>query len=315
VKGALVLFMVVYHTINYSPFQSLSFQYLSFLPPSFILIAGFVVGQVYAAKYDLKSIGPYLRLAVRGLKLLLIFAVLNLGYFILLKHGLESGLREFGNRTSAMFLSGNGRNGIFEVLLPIAYFLMIAPVLLWTASFSSLTAPLAGGVFFLTCAVAQSLGYESKNLELLSVGVIGMSLGAIPMAAIHRLGARWSVVVGLYIAYRLCAAIFGEQYVVQTLASVATILVLYCIAAHLRPDSLSFAGLVLLGQYSLLGYLVQIAALQLAVRLAGGKFQGTLALPLWIAAIAGLTLGSVLAVRLARKKNAALDRLYRLVFA
>src|ERR1039458_3410046 len=54
-KGALILFMVAYHAINYSAFRPLAFRYLAFLPPSFILITGFLVGQVYAAKYDLRS--------------------------------------------------------------------------------------------------------------------------------------------------------------------------------------------------------------------------------------------------------------------
>src|SRR4051812_8209465 len=68
-KGALVIFMVVYHAINYSSFRPLAFQYLAFLPPSFILIAGFVVGQIYTSKYDLNRWSPYGRLLLRGFKL------------------------------------------------------------------------------------------------------------------------------------------------------------------------------------------------------------------------------------------------------
>src|SRR6187399_3095901 len=82
VKGALVVFMVVYHAMGYSRFRPLSFEYLGFLPASFIFITGFVVGQIYAARYNLQSWKPYLRLMTRGLKLLVLFTLLNLAWFI-----------------------------------------------------------------------------------------------------------------------------------------------------------------------------------------------------------------------------------------
>ena len=133
-KGALVLFMVVYHSINYSVFRSMAFQFLPFLPPSFVMIAGIVVGSVYAARYDLDSWKPYARLMLRGIKLFLLFAVLNVGFCILLERSFAGGLSEFSSRAGMVFLSGNGRDGIFEVLLPIAYFLLLAPVLLSASS-------------------------------------------------------------------------------------------------------------------------------------------------------------------------------------
>src|SRR3954471_1262204 len=77
-KGALIVCMVVYHAINYSAFRPLAFRYLAFLPPSFIFVAGFLVGQTYASKYDLSRTAPYRRLIVRGLKILILFTVFNL---------------------------------------------------------------------------------------------------------------------------------------------------------------------------------------------------------------------------------------------
>ena len=77
-KGILVLFMILYHWINY--FVSIGgpvFRYLRFVPPSFIFVAGFLIANVYPAKYELGEIMVYKRLMVRGLKLLTLFTLLN----------------------------------------------------------------------------------------------------------------------------------------------------------------------------------------------------------------------------------------------
>src|SRR5438046_666172 len=65
-KGVLVLFMVVYHTLNYSTEYTLSFIYLPFLPPSFILITGFLMGRLYLRGQPPAGSDVLARLAVRG---------------------------------------------------------------------------------------------------------------------------------------------------------------------------------------------------------------------------------------------------------
>ena len=53
-KGALVLFMVLYHSLNYfrldrgGPYLT----YLRFLSPSFIFISGFLITHIYRSKYQ-----------------------------------------------------------------------------------------------------------------------------------------------------------------------------------------------------------------------------------------------------------------------
>ena len=46
-KGVLVVAMVIYHSFNYSQDYSLGFRFLPFLPPSFILITGFLIARLY----------------------------------------------------------------------------------------------------------------------------------------------------------------------------------------------------------------------------------------------------------------------------
>src|SRR5271169_3039523 len=78
-KGALVLFMVLYHWLNY--FLGLHgsiYRYLRFLPPSFIFITGFLISNAYLSKYAISDPRLPKRLIVRGLKILGIFVFLNL---------------------------------------------------------------------------------------------------------------------------------------------------------------------------------------------------------------------------------------------
>ncbi len=314
-KGALVICMVVYHAINYSAFRPMAFEWMAFLPPSFILIAGFLVGQVYAAKYDLNSKKPYARLFIRGLKLLLIFVALNLAHCIALKRNIVDGLFEFGDRSDAIFLSGNGREGIFEVLLPIAYFLLLAPALLWLRSrYSAAIGFCAAGIFVL-CVVLERNGYSYKNLSFLSAGILGMAAGLIPISLINRFAMKWFLVVPLYGLYRWCSYYFGETYPVQLFGAVSTLLLLYTCALRLNCTSGFGAQMVLLGKYTLAGYLIQIPLIQVIVVLSGGKPDRWLGVWLVILVASVLTFGAVWVLDVLRKRSTILDGTYKAVFA
>src|SRR5215472_8504052 len=76
-KGVLVVAMVVYHSFNYSTDYTLGFKYLPFLPPSFILITGFLISRLYFTPEAARDSGVYGRLLYRGFRLLLLFTILN----------------------------------------------------------------------------------------------------------------------------------------------------------------------------------------------------------------------------------------------
>jgi hypothetical protein len=313
-KGALVVCMVVYHSINYSAFRPMAFEYLAFLPSSFILIAGFLVGQIYAAKYDLKSGKPYLRLAVRGIKLLLLFLILNVGYCMVLQRGVADGLWEFADRAGTVFLSGNGREGIFEVLLPIAYFLLLAPVLLWVRSRAGAAIAICAGGMFLLCVLLERKGLSYKNLSLLNAGFIGMACGLVPLGSIDRLARKWIAVLALYGAYRLCSHLIGEVYWVEMFGAMASLILLYSCGLHLDCASATGRAMVLVGKYSLLGYLVQIPVIRLIVHFIGGKpahWIGVVAVTLATAVLLFLI---VRGVHELRRRNRFVEITYKAVF-
>lgn len=74
-KGALVLFMVLYHWLNYflGP-HGQYYNYLRFLTPSFIFITGFMISQIHLRRYANSGRSLPKRLFIRGLKLLSAFA-------------------------------------------------------------------------------------------------------------------------------------------------------------------------------------------------------------------------------------------------
>lgn len=314
-KGALILFMVVYHAVNYSAFRPLAFKYLAFLPSSFILITGFLVGQVYATKYDLGTRKPYMRLTVRGMKLIALFAFLNLGNLILTEHSVYDGLGEFGERARTMFISGNGRTGIFEVLLPIGYFLMLAPVLLWLrARNRAWIGLLALGVFAL-CSWLEFRGQASKNLALLSAGIIGTALGLIEIGRINRLACDWIPSLALYSLYRLGSYLSGETYPVQFFGAVTSVFLLFSCARHLVGATALGKRMAEFGKYSLLGYLAQIALLRSVVHIAGGKPSHWTGVGIVAVVTTLLLFLTVRAVDSSRKRSRILERVYRGVFA
>jgi hypothetical protein len=179
-KGILVIVMVVYHSLNYTNQYHLAFRYLSFLPPSFILITGFIITHVYSARYRVSDWNLVQRLLMRGVKLLALFTVLNiLAQFVRSPaYGHSIGVINFFRRWNEIYFIGMGRDAVFEVLLPIAYILLLAPVLLWFAHCSRFFLPLLTLFFVVGCSFLDQRGTLLFNLNLLSAGVLGMMKGA-----------------------------------------------------------------------------------------------------------------------------------------
>ena len=128
-KGALVLFMVLYHWLNY--FVSADgayYRYLRFLTPSFIFITGFLISHVYLSKYRITDPRLPRRLLTRGLKILGIFMLLNLGIGLVVPG--EALLNSFSVSTlTSTYITGNfgsGRAAAFCVLVPISYLLILS---------------------------------------------------------------------------------------------------------------------------------------------------------------------------------------------
>src|SRR5262245_1486476 len=79
VKGTLVVVMVVYHAMNiFSTAGPDEYAYVRFVSGSFILMSGYIIARFDGPRFKADWRGTYQRLVARGLKLLILFTLLNL---------------------------------------------------------------------------------------------------------------------------------------------------------------------------------------------------------------------------------------------
>ena len=318
-KGVLVLFMVLYHWLNYfvSP-TGVFYEYLRFVTLSFIFISGFLVTNVGLGKYRLDARQLRVRLAERGFKLLLLFTVLNIACGLLSHinhHETGAGVSSFFKNAPEVYLVGNERGAAFQILVPISYVLLIASLL--TVAGGQFKAWMFGGAIAgaLLIVGLNVLNRPSGILYCLGCGVLGLCVGAVPLRNIESLMEFPAMLVAAYCIYLAAVAVYHSAYLVQLVGSILTLLLVYCLAKKWESKTDAYRLVVKLGQYSLFAYIAQIGLLQLMrPALRHVHSEPALLLVSFVAAFA-LTVGSVGLVDWARSRGKRADRIYRLVFA
>jgi peptidoglycan/LPS O-acetylase OafA/YrhL len=316
-KGVLVLAMVVYHWFNY--FVSVEgdfYRYLRFLTPSFILIAGFLVTVVYLPRLRAGDDSVHRRLFGRGVRILLLFTALNLGASALISrnyNGARLGAGLFFSEAFDIYVKGRGP-AVFEVLVPIAYFLMVAPPLLWATVRSRYAMPAAALGAMALAVYMNASGTANANVELLSFGVLGMAHGLIPLDALDRVARRPAAIAALYVAYLAAVSFWNVRLPVQIAGVLVSLLAIYAIALRFGSSGVVASVCVELGRYSLFAYVVQVGFLQV-LRLAAGDTLRGAATILPFAATLGLTIVSVRVVDVGRRHSKRFDQMFRWVFA
>jgi peptidoglycan/LPS O-acetylase OafA/YrhL len=320
-KGALVLVMVLYHWLNYfvGP-EGFFYRYLSFLPPSFICITGFLISRVYLSKYRIADAKLPRRLAIRGLKILGIFVVLNV-MIRLVMPGSNHGKTFFEILSPAslwsIYVSGNMRGGrvvAFYVLVPISYLLLLSAGVLIARRHYKHAFHLTTVLGLLGILILNELGQKSQNLDLLFIGLLGISIGYIPIEKLNNF-LKWPYVVVLaYLLYVAAITVWNVLYPLQVAGVLLTLMLIYLVGTASGETNRIPRVLILLGKYSLLGYIAQIAILQLLRRSLGGELAAWTLVLSFLAAVA-LTVISVEAVDRARVRAPIVNRLYGAVFA
>lgn len=317
VKGFLVFVMVLYHAMNY--FSSVSaelYGYLRFVNGGFVFITGYVISVFYRpnAGAGLQAIST--RLIVRGGKLLLIFTALNLAIGLL---GLTSyknvqfGLGTLAADLQGVYLRGDSRSMAFRILAPIAYVLLLAPLLLsmnrvWISVLAiGITA--AASIYWWS-------GLDWPNLFFVLVGLSGLIAGRLlSYDRMHQIESPVFLLTGFVV---LAAAMnwLSSHAVAYSMGILLLLKIVYDWAAKFDGNGRFMATLVLVGQYSLVAYIAQIAFLY-ALRQILPEQGGLRVAALPIALVLTGTLMVVLAVALSRLRacSSVFDRAYRSVFA
>jgi peptidoglycan/LPS O-acetylase OafA/YrhL len=313
VKGALVILMVLYHWANYFVDISWDFyRYLRFLTLSFTLITGFLLSYTYLARYAPDDARLRRRLLRRGGKILLLFTVLNAAGELARSAALPG--RSTLQNLYAIYVVGNG-SAAFDVLVPIAYFLLLAPLVLLIATRWRVRLQTVGIVAVLATVVAYASGVRSPNLELVAIALLGMGAGVMPFDRLERLIGRHGLLLAAYLCYLAAITKINIPFPIQVIGVPLTVLLLFAAGRGIGTASWLSRRVVELGEYSLYAYIVHIVVLQLLRRgLHAFALTGIeLLIPFVLALV--MTVLLVQAAIVARAKLGPADRLYRVVFA
>lgn len=325
-KGALVLIMVLYHWLNYfyGPRGDV-YRYLRFLTPSFIFITGFLVSNVYLSRYGVTDPRLPWRLVQRGLKILGVFVGLNVIRTLMLPLAAQDQL--FAEHSSIRSLldiyvvgtnlgGGQAKAVAFYVLVPIGYLLVLSALLLVGARFYRYFFHFVFAFFFLSVVALDRNGTSSVNLQLLTIGLLGVILGYIPIERINRFVKHPYLLVAAYLCYVWAITVWNVVYPLQIVGVCLSLMIIYLLGAAGGQPGKVRNIVILLGRYSLLGYIAQIAVLQLlhqailhtnldAFSALGGSFCAAVALTILVVA----------ATDRARRGIGTVDWLYKAVFA
>ena len=322
-KGALVLIMVLYHWINYFIGSQWPYYfYLRFLTPSFIFITGFLISHIYFSKYDAADPRLPKRLFVRGLKLMVIFIVLNAARALvlpILSTGSLAAHPLAAQNFVTVYLTGNlpvtSKLVSFSILIPIAYLLMLSAALTLALRFYKYTFHAACGFLLLSILGLAFIGAHSQNLEFVTVGMLGVLIGFIPIAAINRFVRHPYMLAFSYLCYVITITIVNVPYPLLIVGVCLSLMAIYLVGVSEGESNRIRKEIILLGKYSLLGYIAQIAILQILFASFRHLNLGVAALFLSFFAAFALTVASVEGVDRARTAATSIDKLYKTVFA
>lgn len=318
--------MVLYHWWNYfvSPEGDI-YRYLRFLTPSFIFITGFLISNVYLAKYGIADRQVPVRLVQRGVKLLAVFICLNLVISLLLTDSANRRMLFADlslNNLTAIYVTGNvwmaaayAKAAAFYILVPISYLLLLSALLLKLARFYRYTFHLVAALFLLANLILTLNGLKSANLEILTIGLLGVVSGFVSIEKINDWINRPLPLVLAYLCYVGVITLWDVTYPLQLVGVYLTLMLIYLLGASGPETGRVRRHIILLGKYSLFGYIATIAILQILLRSLRHSNGGAVALAVTFVAAFILTMVSVEVVERVRARTATVDRLYRAVFA
>ena len=262
--------MVLYHWVNYfiGP-QWKYYQYLRFLTTSFIFITGFLISSAYLSKYAPTDPRLSKRLFTRGLKLFAIFLALNaartfivpmLGTGVVARNPLDP------SNIFTILVSGNipvvaGKLAAFSILVPISYLLMLSAVLMIPHKLCNYTFHIASALLLLSIAGLAFAKMESSHLESVTIGMLGVLAGLVPIKELNDLVRRKYTLAFAYACYTLAITIWNVPFPLLIVGVTLSVMVIYRVGTG-EPGIIR-DQIVLLGKYSLFGYISQIAILQI----------------------------------------------------
>jgi peptidoglycan/LPS O-acetylase OafA/YrhL len=267
VKGAAVVTMAAHHSINYFPAPYLSTKYVHFVSGAFPFLAGFLVSNILAKRTGVEdskgSLG--LRLAFRGARLLILCGALNFLLAIALGHLAKFGRlprEDFLGYISLLYWSGNYREVSFSLLIPIGYVLILLGLLVRLKKLNGLWMAGIGLLTLVFCVAAESFAIPTTYYSgYIVIGVVGAACGCISTCLIDKFCKKWLLIFAIYVCSAMSIGLWGLRYILFVINVVAALMTFYAIGLRVPAHLLPTKWIALLGQYSLIMYIMQIVVL------------------------------------------------------
>ncbi len=317
VKGFLVVVMVIYHAMNYfSTAGPEYYGYLRFVNGAFIFISGYVVAIFYAARGAKDPAAVSGRLVVRGLKLLIIFTVLNLFISVLgltSYKNVEFGIDRFLDNLGVIYGTGNGRVMAFQILVPIAYVILISPLFVALPKWSRLPLISATGILAFTYSF---LGIEAPNIYFVIVGVVGLCVGMLIVdREVPSIDSTIVLVIGIFVIGAAMNYLSGNA-LLYSVGLMVFLKLIYDGAGKLDLGGQASKLVILFGQYSLVCYIAQIVFLYgLYLVLSKQKWPLGYELVLIFLLTNAFLVALSLVIGYFRRRFQLADKVYKFVFA
>jgi hypothetical protein len=145
--------------------------------------------------------------------------------------------------------------------------------------------------------------------------MLGVIFGCNRLDKINKLGRHPYMFAGAYACYVLALATWDAIYPLQIVGVCLSSILLYLLGTKGIEHHNIGVHIILLGKYSLFGYIAQIAVLQLLYRASRHMNIGPGVLPISFMGTFILTVTIVEVVDSARARSTLIDRFYRAAFA
>jgi len=316
VKGILVVVMAIYHIMNYfSNATPEDYACIRFVSGSFIFISGYIIAVFYEKRYQHDRPGISKRLLIRGIKLLLIFTALNVAINLT---GVGNpnktliGIEQYVSNLTDIYVLGSPRAAAFQILLPISYLLMIAPVCLF---FSKYKIAITASVTVLAIQV-MLFDISTVNIELGIVGLIGFCAGIVN----NNLKSTFFFKNRLILLFLLILTILMTKYfnlnvLTYSIGIMIIIKIFYDLSKTFDLKNPINQMLILFGQYTLICYIMQIIFLQGLFRILSNQRWSLGYQTISIFLVTNIfLLGLCLSLSFFRDRYKLINKLYKLVF-
>jgi hypothetical protein len=197
----------------------------------------------------------------------------------------------------------------------MGYMLMLSGGLMVPYRSSRYTFHLVCAVLLLSILILGLKGEHSYNLEFLAIGMLGVLTGFMPIVAISDFVRHPYRLAFAYVCYVIAITIWNIPFPLLVVAVLLNLMAIYLVGSSGGESGIIKGEVILLGKYSLFGYISQIAILQILSAAFHHTNLGVASLGISFVAAFAITVACTEVVNRARAKAVSVDRLYKAVFA